>query len=206
MVSTIAPWAEPVPGVERRVTADELLTWPEDPQHHWRYELIGGRLIRMVPPGFEHGEVTINFSSPLHQFVKARKLGVVTAAETGYLLSRPGEEDTVFAPDIAFVSAARLANQPPPGSQGRRRHLRVAPDFVVEVPSPDQYRPEMAAKAQQYLAAGVRLIWIIWTNRREVDEWRPGSDGPVATRKGTDLLKAEDILPGFSFQTTELFA
>jgi len=32
-----------------------------------------------------------------------------------------------------------------------------------------------------------------------VDEWRPGSDGPAATRKGTDRLEAEDILPGFSF-------
>src|SRR5436190_24002186 len=79
MVSMIAPWAELVPGVERRLTADELLIWPEDQYSQSRYELIGGKLIRMVPPGFEHGEVTISFSSPLHQFVKTRKLGVVTA-------------------------------------------------------------------------------------------------------------------------------
>jgi Uma2 family endonuclease len=64
----------------------------------------------------------------------------------------------------------------------------------------------MAAKAQQYLAAGVRLVWIDWTNRREVDEWRPGSTEPVAKRKGTDSLIAEDILPGFRYQVADLFA
>lgn len=160
----------------------------------------------MVPPGFEHGELTQNLSAPLHLYVKAHKLGVVTAAETGYLLSRPGEDDTVFAPDIAFVGAARLADQPPAGSAGRRRHLRVAPDLAVEVPSPDQYRPEMAAKARQYLAAGVRLVWVIWTNRREVDVWQPGSDQPTATLRGDDWLDGLDVIPGFRFPVFELFA
>ena len=74
MVSTIAPWAEPVPGVERHVTADELLHWPEDPHYPWRYELVAGRLVRMSPTGFEHGEVTLNLSAPLHSFVKMLSL------------------------------------------------------------------------------------------------------------------------------------
>lgn len=206
MVSTIAPWAETVPNVERHPTADELLRWPEDPQFPWRYELVGGRLVRMVPPGFEHGELTLNLSAPLHLYVKAHKLGVITAAGTGYLLSRAGEGDTVFGPDIAFVSAARLAGQPPPGSPGRRRHLRVAPDLAVEMPSPDQYRPEMAAKARQYLAAGVRLVWIGWSNRQEVDVWRPGTAEPTQTLRGDEWLDGLDVIPGFRFRLADIFS
>jgi len=205
MVSTIAPWAEPVPGVDRRVTADELLRWPEDPQDPWRYELVAGRLVRMSPTGFEHGEVTLNLSAPLHSFVKRHRLGVVTAAETGYLLSRPYEGDTVFAPGITFISTSRLANQPAPGTSGRRSYLRVAPDLAIEVASPDQHRPEMAVKAQQYLAAGVQQIWNIWPGRCEVDVWRSGSPEPVATLKDDDRLTAPELLPGFDIRVAALF-
>ena len=206
MVTMSAPWAEPVPGVERPITADELLHWPEDPRYPWRYELVAGRLVRMVPPGFEHGEVTLNLSAPLHRFVKTHGLGVVTAAETGYLLSRPSEEETILAPDIAFVSTASLASQPAKGTAGRRRYLRIVPELVIEIASPAQHRPEMAAKARYYLAAGVRAVWIIWPSRREVDLWRSGSAGPIATLKATDQLAAPDLLPGFTIQIADLFS
>lgn len=205
MVSTIAPWAELVPGVDRELTADELLAWPEDPEFPWRYELVEGRLVRMVPPGFEHGEVTQDLGSALHVFTKARKLGVVTAAETGFRLSLPGSGDTVLAPDIAFTSVARLAGQPEKGSAGRRRHLRIAPDLAVEIASPDQHRPEMAEKARRYLAAGVRLVWIVWPGVREIDIWRGGADRPAMTLTVGDMLDGEDVLPGFTYRVAELF-
>ena len=205
MVSTIAPWAEIVPNVGRALTADELLAWPEDPAFPWRYELVEGRLVRMAPPGFEHGEVTQDLASALHAFSKAHKLGVVTAAETGFRLPLPGLGDTVFAPDIAFTSAARLVDQPARGSTGRRRYLRVAPDLAVEIASPDQHRPEMAEKARKYLAGGVRLVWIVWPSAREIDVWRGGSDQPVATLSITDTLDGEDVLPGFSYRVADLF-
>lgn len=205
MVSTIAPWAELVPGIDRGVTAEELLRWPDDAQFPWRYELVGGRLVRMAPPGFEHGKVAHNLSGPLHTHVRARKLGVVTAAETGYLLSQPGEKDTVLAPDIAFIGAAQLAAQPPAGSTGRRGYLRAAPDLAVEVPSPDQYRPETAAKARQYLAAGVQLVWVVWSGRREVDVWCAGDTAPTATLGIGDWLDGEGVVPDFRIGVADLF-
>jgi Uma2 family endonuclease len=39
--------------------------------------------------------------------------------------------------------------------------LHLAPDLVVELASPDQYRPELGAKAGVWPAAGVRLLWLI---------------------------------------------
>lgn len=41
-------------------------------------------------------------------------------------------------------------------------HKTFTPDLAVEVASPDQYRPEMAAKARIYLDAGVPLVWVVW--------------------------------------------
>jgi Uma2 family endonuclease len=98
--NTLAPWAEPVPEIGP-LTVAELLTWPDN---GWRYELVEGRLVRMPPTGFEHGDVAGNLFGALWTWVRPRQLGRVLAAETGFQLG-PG---TVLAPDVAYVSAARV--------------------------------------------------------------------------------------------------
>ena len=77
---------------------------------------------------------------------------------------------------------------------------------VAEVVSPSQYRPEMDAKAQLYLDRGVRLVWIIWPNRQEVDVWRPISpQAPIAILSLGDILDGLDVLPGFTCPLADLF-
>ncbi len=82
----------------------------------------------------------------------------------------------------------------------------MAPDLAVEIPSPDQYRPEMAEKARLYLAVGVRLVWVIWPRWRQVGVWRPGAAAPVATLDTTGTLDGLDVLPGFTYPVARLFA
>lgn len=79
-------------------------------------------------------------------FVDAHRLGTVFTSETGFLLSIPGERDTVLGADAASVSAGRL---PPPDSPEWETYLRLAPDLIAEVASSSQYRPEMGAKARR---------------------------------------------------------
>jgi Uma2 family endonuclease len=153
---TIALWAEPVPGQAGLMTATELQRLPEE---GWLYELVHGRLVRMPPAGFDHGSIESDLDTALRTFITTNGLGSVATGDTGFTLSRPGEPDTVLGADIAFVRAERL---PPPGSPERQGFMRLAPDLVVEVASPDQHQPEMAAKARIWLAAGVRLLWLVW--------------------------------------------
>jgi Uma2 family endonuclease len=157
----------------------------------------------MPPPGFDHGELVMNLGGELRDYVRSRKLGAVTGAETGFLLSRSGQSDTILAPDVAFVRADRV---PPRGAPERRGYLRLAPDLVAEVASPDQYKPEMAAKARIYLDAGVRLVWIAWPAAQTVDVWRPGDDAPSGTLTMNAALDGLDVLSGFSYPLAELFA
>jgi len=63
-----------------------------------RCELVGGTVVMMSPAGFEHGVITQRIAAMLHAHVSARKLDVVTAAETGFLLARG--PDTVRAADV----------------------------------------------------------------------------------------------------------
>lgn len=67
----------------------------------------------------------------------------------------------------------------------------------------------MKGKAELYIKAGVRLVWIIWPKRAQVDVWRPDAAGTprlTATLKGSDALDGQDVLPGFSYPLPDLFA
>lgn len=125
---------------------------------------------------------------------------------TGFRLTRPGEADTVLSPGIAYVSAAKVRQLPLPGTPERKKFLPVAPDLAVEVALPDQLHPEMADKAQLYLASGVRLVWLVWPGHQQVDIWRPGADQPSATLDPLDTLDGLDVLPGFTHPVADLFS
>ncbi|MBF6589958.1 MAG: Uma2 family endonuclease [Ktedonobacterales bacterium] len=156
----------------------------------------------MSPTGFRHGDIASELAFALQSYVKPRKLGKVPAAETGYIFSLPGQPDTVLAPDVSFVRADRVPASTDPSIM---TFLRLAPDLAVEVASPDQYKPEMAAKARLYLAAGVRLVWLVWPASQTVDVWRPGTDAPVATLTTTDALDGLEVVPGFTCPVVDLF-
>ena len=49
-----------------------------------------------------------------------------------------------------------------------------------------------------YLAAGVRLIWVVYPGRRQVHEHRPGH--AMATFTADQYLSGHDVLPGFTCQ------
>jgi Uma2 family endonuclease len=190
VMDTAAPWAETAP-----ITSEILQLMPDD---GWRYELVQGRLVRMPPTGYEHGRISAILTGRLRQFVEQQPLGDVLSAETGFILSRKGEADTVLAPDAAFVSSGRVPSGDVAG------FARLAPDLAVEVASPGQTRPQMEAKVRLYLAAGVRLVWIIWPETRTVEVWRPAGTGTTLSEGGS--LDGADVLPGLTIPLADIFS
>jgi Uma2 family endonuclease len=117
-----------------RMTADELLHLPDNGM---RRELIAGELHEMPPAGGEHGYVGSRAQSKLviylHQHPELG--GSFFLSDTGYRLSR--DPDTVRAPDISYVNEERVP-------QARvRGYPELAPDFVVEVVSPNDTATEV---------------------------------------------------------------
>lgn len=178
----------------RPVTADELLAMPDD---GYCYELVKGELLRMPPPGSEHGRVTMELAAPLHQFVKQHRLGTVFAAETGFKLE--SDPDTVRAPDIAFVRLARLLET------GRLEGYRFgAPDLAVEVLSPSDTMRKVERKVAQYLETGAQMVWVVNPKLRTIAVYHSLIDIVTLTEK--DTLDGGDVVPGFEIKVAEIFS
>src|ERR1700737_4537985 len=88
------------------MTAEDLLRLPDDGKRH---ELVQGELRTISPAGFRHGVVAMAIGGHLADHVRRNHLGVVCAAETGFVLTR--NPDTVRAPDAAFVRQERSLDE-----------------------------------------------------------------------------------------------
>ncbi|HXJ91808.1 MAG TPA: Uma2 family endonuclease [Terriglobia bacterium] len=157
-----------------------------------QYELDEGEVAAMTEPMPRHNVVRDNVAAVLRDFVRPRKLGRVFA-ETGYQLS----PETVRIPDVSFVPTERMRGL------DLDRRIAGAPALAVEVVSPTDLAQELAHKIDQYLAAGVRVVWVVYPNMREVHVFREG--GAASVLGSDDSLEAPDLLPGFAIRVGELF-
>lgn len=161
-----------------------------------RGELIRGVLHETMPTGYEHGKIVMNLGILLGNFVKPRKLGSLTASDSGVWLER--DPDTVREPDIAYFSAERM----PPGVRVTG-YAEVAPDLVVEVVSPNNTLVEVNDKALMWLSYGVSLVWVVHPDTRTVDIYRSGR--AATTLAEDDSIDGLDVLPGFTCSVSEIF-
>ncbi len=178
----------------RLLTADELLQLYSKGV---RGELIRGVLSETEPAGTEHGVIVVNLVMELRMFAKPRRLGTLTASDSGVWLER--DPDTVREPDIAYFSAERI-----PLDQQVTGYAEVAPDLVVEVGSPRDSHRELNDKALMWLSFGTRLVWVVHPDTRTVDAHR--TNHPVVTLRGNQALDGPDILPGFTCPLRDIFA
>ncbi len=160
-------------------TADDL--WQLSHQNTGkRYELDKGVLIETAPTGDMHGVVTNWMAFLIMGFVEAHELGEVVAAETGFQLFN--DPDTVRAADVAFIAKARLT--PLTG-----KYYQIVPDFVVEVISPSESASDVNDKVLDYLAAGAKLVWLVYPKSRTVNVCTATNEGKgTSTNRGMSWM------------------
>jgi Uma2 family endonuclease len=181
------------PTTARLLTADDLLTMPED---GYRYELLRGKLVSTPMSSYESSDVAMGIGSILRVFAHANKLGRVAGADGAFILAR--DPYTVRIPDVSFVRIDRL----PPIEQ-RRRFLELAPDLAVEVISPSDSANDVQEKVRLYLDSGVQLIWVVHPIQRTLTVYRPDRTAQVLYDE--DMLDGGDVLPGFTIRVADVF-
>jgi Uma2 family endonuclease len=178
--------------LQRALTAEDL-SLLADPEAK---ELVDGEIVPMTPTFFVHGRVAGHLVQALRDHAARAGAGEVVTAEVGFITRR--NPDRVRAPDVAFVAAARLA-----GRDLEHGFFEGAPDLAVEVLSPGDRAAEVQAKAEEYLAAGARLVWVADPAARTVTVYRHASP-PRVLRAGA-TLDGDDLLPGFALGIDGLF-
>ena len=162
---------------------EDLLSLPDGEQ----YELVNGELEEKTMSGLSSW-VGLEVGDRLRNFVVEHQLGWVFGSDAGYQCFADAP-DKVRKPDVSVVAQDKLPNGPTDG------HLRVAPDLAVEVASPNDSLRDTDRKVEDYLAAGVRSVWLIDPNVRIVQVIR--ADGTSLRLRDPDELTEPDILPGF---------
>mgnify|MGYP000855448830 CR=1 FL=1 len=182
----------------QKMTADEFFDSP----FSRGFELINGKVVPQnsrfieedMPTGALHGVVTDELQSRISQFARENKLGRVFAAETGFILG----EGTVRGIDISFVGKDKIAEFGIP-----EKFFPVAPDLAIEVISPGNTFDEIQDKVEEYLAAGTKLIWIVYPKKKMVQVYR--NNNIINILRENDELNGEDILPDFKVNLSEIF-
>lgn len=132
----------------RRYSIEEFfaLDAPVDGGH---YELIGGVLYMVPPPGSPHNLVASRLNRLLSRYCDVEPVrGMLFVPRAAVWTT-----DTYLEPDLWIVTPERLAATP----DGRF----TAADLVVEIVSPSSALYDRNTKADTYAALGVRELWLV---------------------------------------------
>ena len=177
-------------------TSGEFLDFINQPENLDRlFELIDGEIIVVSPSYGYVSAIAMQIVFFIKLYLRNNPIGYVTGEQGGYDIS----DDNIFAPDVGFVSKARLAQLPRDG------FIPIPPDLAVEIVSPSDLRnrrERIDSKIERYLEAGV-LTWYVYPDRQEVDVYVPGQ--PIRTLGMEDTLDGGDVLPGFTLPVRDVF-
>lgn len=160
-----------------------------------RYELIDGKLVEMSPSDPLPSRIGILIAAFLVHHVLPGDLGGVFGAEAGFVIFP--DRETVRVPDVAFVSKERLP------SVTERGFYRLAPDLVVEVVSPSDRMRDVTAKAELWLEAGSRLVWVVDPPARSITVYE--RDRAPFDLGEADTLIGGEVLPEFQLPVHRIF-
>ncbi len=196
IVATPPPNDAPLDAFPNRnlLTAADLAMLPTDlPGGTVKYELNDGLLVIMAPPGDFHARYQ---AKTIIRLDLAESMGIgEVRGEVGIVLRR--KPDRVVGADAAFILRKSL-----PARMSPEGYLETIPELVVEVRSKNDTNAEIVAMAEEYIAAGVQVVWVVDPLARTVAAHR--ADTSVQVFRGDEPVTC-DLLPGFAVPAARFF-
>lgn len=177
----------------RLYTPEDLLTMPDGK----RFELVDGQLLERTMSmwsSYVAGEVFAR----IRDHVRANQLGLSLPEGTTFQCF-PDAPNQVRKADASFIRGDRITLE----EAATEGHVHIAPDLAVEVVSPNDVYYEVHEKVQDYLDAGVLLVWVVDPSTRSVEVHRQDGAGTILREK--DSLDGESVLRGFRCLVADLF-
>lgn len=174
-------------------TPEDLLAITDRPMP----KLVAGKLVERPPTGQKSDAIAARLLRDIGNYVEDADLGLVNGSRGSYQIF-PDDPQKVRIPDASFTPKDRLS-----ATGAAEGHSRVVPALVVEVVSPNDSASDLNEKIEDFLAAGVPLIWVPYPETRSVYVYR--GDGTGTLLRAGDALEGEAILPGFRCEAAKLF-
>ena len=145
-----------------------------------------GEIIIMSPTGGETGSYNAEFNADFVNWNRRKKLGKIFDSSTGFQLPLGSKR----SPDVAYIQQERWDKLT---QEEKEKFPPIAPDFVLELKSKTDSLKEVQKKMQEYMDNGVKLGWLINTEKKQVEIYRQGQEKEVLDNPQT--LSGDDILP-----------
>ncbi len=164
-------------------------------------ELINGRIVHQMPTGFRPGRVGARIFRSLDDHAEAVGRGVALPDNVGFTVPELSSGRQSFSPDAAYFLGPLPSNP--------MRFLEGPPTFAVEVRSENDYgdaaEAEMAAKRDDYFAAGTLVVWDVDPLAEAIVAYR--HDAPAQPSRFTkgQVADAEPAVPGWRVPVDQLF-
>lgn len=177
------------------ISADHYLATPDD-RPRWT-ELIDGEVHIMNGPAVRHQRIVAFLMRRIGSWVE----GAEDRGECPASLDCRLDDGTVLAPDVLWLSAARVARL-------TETYLDGPPDLAVEVRSPSTWQRDIGAKKRKYEESGLPELWLVDTSSDTVMVFRRTTGSPefdVAMELGADDELTTQLMPGLTVRIRELF-
>jgi len=180
----------------QRATLDDLY------REEGKAELIGGRIVRIMPSGDLPSAIAEGIFISLHLYSKAGAGGIAHADGVGYAVPRLSSGRESFSPDASYYAGPR--------PRDRMRFINGAPTFGAEVRSANDYgalaEAEMAQKRAVYFAAGTLVVWDVDPLTETVTVFKATDPSQSITYHRGDLAEAEPAVPGWRMAVDDIFS
>lgn len=142
------------------------------------------------------GNINLILASRIFLWNEENAAGYTFDSSTGFKMP----DGATRSPDVAWIHKDRWEAIP---KEQQEKFAPICPDFVIELRSASDDLTYLQNKMEEYRENGCSLGWLIDRKSQQVFIYRPGQ--PVETIPTfTQLLTAEPVLPGFTFDLTLL--
>jgi len=172
--------------------AEQKLDLPENGR--WT-ELVAGQIVTYSPPDDEHGNIVRNLLLAFSKFAHQTQRGYA-CFDIGLIVRRL--PDTVRCPPACFFLEGERF------SELDNLIATTRPTVVVEIASTNDRRTRMDRRVEEYLEAGIPLVWVIDPHEKQVHVFEPGR---ISKRYGENrTLYGGSAFEGFETPIASLFA
>jgi Uma2 family endonuclease len=165
-------------------------------------ELIGGRIVRLMPSGYRPNRCAFKIAMSLENWSAGQGKGTVGTDGLGYAVQRPltnGRQS--FSPDTSYYAG--------PLPQQEMKFIPGPPLFAVEVRSDTDYTKkaerEMEAKRTDYFEAGTQIVWDVDPQARVIRAYAAATPNQMRVFQPGETADAEPALPAWRIAVDEVF-